>query len=329
MTARHGWLSRSAIALAIASLFLAAACGGGDDDDGSPSAPSTGGDSRSSSESLSSAATSAPASDSAKSNGAGLTGGTSSTNAQTLPFDRKIVYNTSLDLSVPDVAGSFNEIQRLVRVGGGYVEKSNLSVRKGEEDKGPQSASLVLRIPVAGFDDLLGSLRGLNGAKVTREEAASNEVTEQYTDLQARLRNLEANEKQYLELLASAKTVNDILTVNDRLSGVREQIETVKGRLNVLDHMTEMATITVALALPATPQVQAPKSDGIATPAEAFEAALGVSKDLARALAAAGAVAAVAMIWLVPVAAIALVSRRFLRGRRVVSPAPPASSPTA
>ncbi len=331
MTPGNTTRSRLGLAAACSSLLILVACGGtsGDSDDsGGSTAGTLTGDYGAADSAANRAAENSGA---APSTGSGSTGpGTTTNNQSALPFDRKIVYSTALELAVPDVSGSFNEIQRIVRIEGGYVEKSNLSVRQGEESSGPQSASLTLRVPVAGFDPLLNGIRSLSGAKVTREEASSNEVTEQYTDLQSRLRNLEANEKQYLELLGTAKTINDILTLNDRLSTVRGEIETVTGRLNLLDHMTEMATVSVALKLPSVAsQVQEPKDDGgIATPAEAFEAALDVSKDSLRVLGAAGAFGIVALAWAAPFAAIGLIARRLTRNRRTATPpAPPTPEP--
>jgi hypothetical protein len=84
--------------------------------------------------------------------------------------------------------------------------------------------------------------------QVRSESSEASEVTEEYTDLQARLRNQEATEAQLLELLNKAETIPDILAVQDKVSQVRLEIERVQGRINVLDSLTSMATITVELA---------------------------------------------------------------------------------
>ena len=73
------------------------------------------------------------------------------------------------------------------------------------------------------------------------------------TDLQSRLRNLEATRDQLLNLLGRAQTVTDILTVQDRLNNVTGEIEQVKGRMQLLDNLTSMATVTVHLRPVAAP----------------------------------------------------------------------------
>ena len=303
---------------ALASLaLLAGACGGDDDDDGSIASE------RPSSLAGATAAAGAPIVASQDSyaaeskSGGGNTGVADTTGQQSLPFDRKIIFTTAIDLSVPDITTSFTEVQRIARVAGGYVEQSNLSVLAGSDSPNSQRATVTIRVPALEYDDVLNSLRVLSGSKVTREEAKSNEVTEQYVDLQSRLRNLERSEEQYLTLLAKATSIEDILTVNDRLDGVRSQIEQIKGRLNVLDHMTDLATIDVALFPLVAAKVEAPRDSGISTPAEAFSAAIELSANALRVLAAAGAVAAVGLGWLIPVGAVALVVRRYTTKRRV------------
>ncbi len=79
------------------------------------------------------------------------------------------------------------------------------------------------------------------------EQSNASDVTEEFTDLQSRLRNLEATETQLLRLLERAETISDILTVQDRLNAVQNDIEFVKGRLQLIDDLTDLATITVHL----------------------------------------------------------------------------------
>ncbi len=334
MNTRRRYITLAGTLLAGAAI-LTAACGGdaGGDDSSPGGLMSEESALRNTSGATAAAGGSQPAADSfanslADSSGKPAGGSVGETAGQeALPFDRKIIFTTVIDLSVPDITASFNEVQRVARVAGGYVEKSNLSVMTGS-DSNAQRASVTLRVPASEYDDVLNSLRVLSGGKVTREEAKSNEVTEQYVDLQSRMRNLERSEQQYLTLLGQAKTIQEIMTVNDRLDGVRSQIEQAKGRLNVLDHMTDMATIDVSLAPIAAAKVQEPKSGGISSPGEAFTAAIEWSGDALRVLAAAGAVALVGLGWLIPVGAIVLVVRRLLRGRRPVV-SPPTESPVA
>jgi hypothetical protein len=235
--------------------------------------------------------------------------------------DRKIIFNSTLALGVEDVGAAFNEATRLARVNGGYIERSNFANATGTNDKSRGSATLTIRVPAERYDDLLASLRTMPGAKVQREGAKSSEVTEQYIDLQSRLHNLQSTEAQYLKLLDQTKSINDILTVNDRLNSVRAQIEQIQGRVNALDKLTDLATVDVTLS-----PVVAARSDGDSTTlGDVWNASWERSFDVARALAAAGVVASVAAIWLAAPALIVVFALRRARRHATARPAEPAA----
>ena len=82
---------------------------------------------------------------------------------------------------------------------------------------------------------------------VTSRKIVGQDVTEEYVDLQSRLRNSEAQEAQMLELMKKAETIEEILTVQSRLSDIQAQIEQIKGRIQYMDSRTDYATITVDL----------------------------------------------------------------------------------
>lgn len=234
-------------------------------------------------------------------------------------LDRKIIFNSTLALGVDDVGAAFNDATRLARVNGGYIEQSNFA---NATDKSRGSATLTIRVPADRYDDLLASLRTMSGAKVQREGAKSSEVTEQYIDLESRLRNLQSTEAQYLKLLDQTKSINDILTVNDRLNSVRAQIEQIQGRVNALDKLTDLATVDVTLS----PVVAARSDGGSTTLGDVWNASWERSFVVARALAAAGVVAGVAAIWL---AAPALIVFFALRRTRRHAPAVRPPEPVA
>ncbi len=278
------------------------ACGGGDDDDGGGR----------SDEARRSASNDALAPSSGEADGNSLpakdqfSGGTAPSAAQ---FDRKIIFTATMTLSTGDVGASFSRASVLARANGGYVESSNFSNAAEPERR---TANLTIRVPVQNYEALLGSLRSLDGVTVESEGSNSTEVTEQYTDLSSRMRNLERTEQQYLQLLDKATTINDILTVQDRLAGVRDQIEQIQGRLNVLDNMTDFATVSMTFT-PILAKVEEPKS-GAPSLASVWTTSWERSIEAARYVAAAGVVAVVASAWLIiPVTLVILASRRFRR----------------
>jgi hypothetical protein len=153
---------------------------------------------------------------------------------------------------------------------------------------------------------------------VQTEESNASDVTEEYTDLQSRMRQLRAEEQQYLALLEEAQNIEQILLIQDRLNGVIAQIEQVQGRINLLDNLSELATITVHLR----PLSAGAGGSGLG-PVEAAENAWEASLETLRAL----AVVAVAVIayswWLIPVAALGYLGVRWYSSRR---PEPPTSA---
>ncbi len=154
--------------------------------------------------------------------------------------DRKIVRTGYITLEVNDITAALEDIARLAQSLGGYVVSSS---RQGEEvDRG----NISIRVPADRFDEAFIKLRQL-ALKVPFENTESRDVTEEYTDLKAQLRNLEATEAQYLELLKKAQTVEDTLKVYRELTNVRGEIERVKGRIQYLERTSDMALIQVTL----------------------------------------------------------------------------------
>ncbi|HEX5369943.1 MAG TPA: DUF4349 domain-containing protein, partial [Dehalococcoidia bacterium] len=156
--------------------------------------------------------------------------------------DRKIVQTASMALQVKDVGGSFEDVGRIATGAGGYVASSSFAY-KGEQ----QIASVTIRVPASSYQSVLGDLRAL-GVKVDSESSTTSDVTEEYTDLGSRQRTLEATQTQLLALLNKAATIPDILTVQDRLNDVQGQIEQIKGRVQLLDNLSDEATITLHLS---------------------------------------------------------------------------------
>jgi len=227
-------------------------------------------------------------------------------------LDRKIVFNATLNLSAKDVGASFNAVSRIATSAGGFVEKSSFN---GSAAEAKRAAMLTLRVPVDQYQGVLGDLRSLDGVTVAGESSRSSEVTEQYTDLQSRLRNLERTEQQYLKLLEQAKSIPDILTMTDRLDNVRAQIEQIQGRIKVLDGLTEMATVDVTLS-PVLPGKTAPDGAGPKSLGAAFADAWEWSLEAGRYLGAAGAVLLVGAIWLIVPLGLAALGMRLARRRR-------------
>lgn len=221
--------------------------------------------------------------------------------------DRKIVQTASLRLQVKEVGGSFEEVGRIATGAGGFVASSSFAFQ-GEQ----QVASMTIRVPATRYQDVLREVRAL-GAKVDSETSNASDVTEEYSDLTARLRNLEATEGQLLQLLGQARNINEVLQVQDRLNSVRAEIERVKGRMALLDKLSDLATITVHLR----PVVAVAKADtgGVdlgAKVSEAWQSSLDFLGGIA-----AGVLTVVVFAWWLPFLALPayVAGSRWLRSR--------------
>jgi hypothetical protein len=159
-----------------------------------------------------------------------------------LPEERMIVRNGDISLVVEDVLETRDEIAQLAERLGGYVVTSNIYGEGEEETRG----SISIRVPSDKFDQALGELRGL-ALRVTSESTSTEDITEQYVDLQSRLRNAEATESQYLALLDTATRVEDILAIYESLSQIRYEIEQIKGRMQYLERTSAMSLISINL----------------------------------------------------------------------------------
>jgi hypothetical protein len=174
---------------------------------------------------------------SADESGAGA--GQSSANGVT--DDRKIVRTGSLTMEVADIGKSLDDIAAIAVQYDGYVVASN---QRGDSDS--PTGYISIRVSAAKFSDALQKLKTL-ATKVTYENTNSQDVTEQYMDLQAQLKNYEATEAQYLELLKKAESVQDILDVQKELSNVRGNIERTKGRIQYIERTSDMSLIETSL----------------------------------------------------------------------------------
>jgi hypothetical protein len=211
-------------------------------------------------------------------------------------LERKIIQTASLDLQVEDVADAFQEVGRIASAAGGFVFESSSSYT----DERPE-ADITIRIPADQYESVLEELRGL-AVKIEKENSKAQDVTEEYIDLQAQLRNDQAVESRYIELLDLAQNINEVLTVQDRIDQVRLEIERVQGRMNAIDTLSELVTVSVHLQTePAAEPESKVKVDPLGAAGKAWEASL----TFLRVVAAGFLIVVVFLWWLLPVAAIA------------------------
>ncbi|MBI2866394.1 MAG: DUF4349 domain-containing protein [Chloroflexi bacterium] len=164
------------------------------------------------------------------------------------PAERLIVRNGYLSLLVESVATVADEVGRIALELGGFVVSSS---RQGEGKA--IDAQVTIRVPVERFDEALNRLKGL-AVRVATETTSGQDVTQEYTDLQAQLRNLAAAEGQLQRILERAEKVDEVLQVYRELVNIRGQIEQVKGRVQYLERTAAMSAIVVDLRPASSPE---------------------------------------------------------------------------
>ena len=233
-----------------------------------------------------------------------------------------IVKNGALAIQVAGLNTAVDAASRLIRDLGGYASASQ---RFGDDDDA--QATVTYRIPVARWDDALTGLRGL-GEKVIDERYSTEEVTAQVVDLDARITNLRTSEAALQAIMDRAVDIEDVLTVQAKLTETRSQIEQLTAQKTNLEGRAAFSTLAVTFAI---------KQDPILAEQQGFDPANEVERASASLVGMLQAVAT-AGIWFgivgIPVllflgilgSVIYLVTRRFLRPGPGDA-GPPASAP--
>jgi Domain of unknown function (DUF4349) len=170
---------------------------------------------------------------------AGSVGATSS--------DRIVLRNASRTLVVNDPAKTAEDIGTItVNVGGFVVNSYIYETTYAELDHPVNQGNITVRIPADKLDAVLKQFEAL-AVEVRSRNISGQDVTAEYTDLQSRLRNLQAAEAQLREILASATKTEDVLSVFNQLTQIRSEIEVLQGQIRYYDESAQFAAVSVEL----------------------------------------------------------------------------------
>jgi hypothetical protein len=178
----------------------------------------------------------------------GILGGVASASSDAT-FDGKMVRTCSVDLVVAKPDETAEKIRALAEAMGGFLVSSEVSGAANGA-----SATLTIRVPAARFDEARAQIRQL-GLRVESERVEAQDVTRQYVDQDAALRNLRSEEAQYLSILKQARTVKDTLEVSGKLGEVRGQIDQQQAEFDALAKQIETVALTVSLRAESEVQV--------------------------------------------------------------------------
>ena len=158
-----------------------------------------------------------------------------------LATQRRIIIRTvNMSIVVDEIQSAIDDIARIADEAGGWMVSSDRSLK--------HAGSVSVRVPATGLDSVVEMLRQL-ATDVESETSTSQDVTDEYYDLQSRLKNQRATEEALIKLLEKAEHVQYALEVQRELTNVQENIERMLGRIKLLEQTSAYSLITVHLSL--------------------------------------------------------------------------------
>jgi len=161
--------------------------------------------------------------------------------------ERIVIKNASLTLIVDHPGVSMDNIAQLAEDMGGFVVHANMYQQQLDGGVHVPRASITIRVPAERLNEALERIKAESDQEPDSAGINSQDVTSDYVDLQARLRNLENTESQLTEIMEEARRTEDVLAVYDELVKVREQIEVIKGQIKYYDEAAALSSINIEL----------------------------------------------------------------------------------
>jgi hypothetical protein len=156
---------------------------------------------------------------------------------ESLDRSRMLIWRAWLSIEVSSVSNAVTRVTEIAKQSGGYVESNS--------DSGDESAHVTLRVPVGSLTPAMASLESIG--KVTSRRVSSEDVTEQYVDIDARLKTMVALRDRLRALLDKAQDVKDILAIEKELGRVQGDIDSMQARLKALKGKVDLSSITVSI----------------------------------------------------------------------------------
>ena len=154
-------------------------------------------------------------------------------------FEQKLIKESYFEFETNDLDKTYNSILRYVKTNRGFIQSDNAN-----KSYARHSRNLIIRVPTSNFQKTIDSISTLVDFFDTKR-ITLKDVTEEFIDLEARLKAKLELEKRYLELLSKAKNVKEMLEIERELSHIREEIEAKQGRLKYLNDKVSLSTLNV------------------------------------------------------------------------------------
>ncbi len=164
----------------------------------------------------------------------------SSADIAALPQGRKLIRDATLEMETKTFDHFLVTVRQKAAALQGYTENASVE----ENVDGSRHATLVLRVPAEKLDSFLDGMESVG--TVTSREESLRDVTQEYIDVDSRIRALETEQQSLLELLQKADKLEDILEIQDRLSEVRGSLESLKGQMQALQNQIDYSSVTIS-----------------------------------------------------------------------------------
>jgi hypothetical protein len=157
--------------------------------------------------------------------------------------DKKVIKNGDMTLKVGDAEKAAEDIAQIAATNKGEIFSTNFY----QTADNVKSGTITVKVPVSNFEKTFSEMKKV-ASLVVSESSSGQDVTEQYTDLQSRLKNKQAEEQAFAKILERSGEIDDVLKVTRELARVRGEIEVLQGRIKLLESQTDMATITATIS---------------------------------------------------------------------------------
>ena len=158
---------------------------------------------------------------------------------------RKLIRNVNMSVETEEFNELVSTVEQKVDALGGYIE--NMNVYNGSSLYGDtnKNASMTIRIPKDKLDELVTQMAEVSN--VIRRDESTQDVTMQYVDLESHKKALMTEQERLLELLGQAESMEDIIAIEERLSQVRYELESMESQLRTYDNLVDFSTVYLSI----------------------------------------------------------------------------------
>ncbi|WP_410514632.1 DUF4349 domain-containing protein [Paenibacillus sp. BR2-3] len=156
-------------------------------------------------------------------------------------LNKKLIYHANLNMEVEDYAKAQTEVRNMITLANGYIIEFTENMSEYE-----QGGTFILKVPASGFSSFLGNLEKVKHETLQRS-IQGQDVSEEYVDLESRLKAKQLMESQYIEFMKKATKSNDLVAFANQLGAIQEEIEQIKGRMRYIDQNVSFSTVELRL----------------------------------------------------------------------------------